>query len=415
MPIEHQGQPLLLINDPLDIIEGPIAMMPDPVVLLILQMADGQTTVGQIAEAAREQTGMIITADKIRHVVKELDEAGLLMSESFVAKWEARKSAFRDMATRPSAVFKSEDRLKLIRDLAEAMRGHKMGPDSPPSKLDLPGGALRAVLAPHIDYERGGQTYAWAYQAILEKSSADTFVILGTLHRPSLHPFIATRKTFETPFGNVEVDTEFLDEFEKDFEGELYEDEYQHLDEHTIELQVVYLKHLLKDRPFRIVPFLVGSMDQLFHLEEKVEPMDDGEVQSFVAALRKGLDARGDKALLVGGVDFAHCGPEFGDRQANDESVVKSVAEQDRAMLDAIESVDPTAFFDTFRGDLNERRVCSVAPIYCVLAAMQGKATGKTLKYHQANNAEKSCMVSFASVGFFDREPAKPKIILASR
>lgn len=414
MPAMHQGRQLLVVRDPLGIMEGVAVLAPDPLVLIILQTANGERSVEDIARIAREQTGFIVTADKVRNVVRELDAAGMLYSETFVKRWEARREEFRNQPTRKSAIFQGDDRLLMLKELGDEFRRHRMSRQSPPERLDLPNGSVRAVLSPHIDFRRGGEAYSWAYKAIADHTKADTFIILGTLHKPSSHPFIATAKSFETPLGTVEVNKEILAELEQEFGGELYSDEYQHAEEHTIELQVVYLQHMLQGRPFRIVPVLVGSFEEYLYVDPPVQPNEDEEVAAFINALRTIMRRHGDRVVLIGGVDFSHCGQEFGDEELVTEEREQEIRAQDAEMLGAIERVDPRAFFESFRSGMNDRRVCSIAAIYCVLSAMEELHEGRTLLYNQANNSERTCMVSFASVAFVPKEAEKPRIILAS-
>jgi len=71
---------------------------------------------------------------------------------------------------------------------------------------------LRGLVAPHIDFKRGGAGYAWAYRALAETREADCYIVLGTAHGGlDGHAFAATAKAFETPFGPLEVDHEVLD------------------------------------------------------------------------------------------------------------------------------------------------------------------------------------------------------------
>jgi len=414
VPIQHEGRPLLLVSDPLQILEGVAVLPPDPLVMAILQLADGRRSVDDIAQAAREATGLIITTDKVRNVVAEMDEALLLYSDRLAAKWRERQEAFREQPVRRSTVFPGEDRLALLKELGDEFRRHRLSRKSPPDRLDFNGASVRAILSPHIDYARGGEAYAWAYQALAQHSQATTFIVLGTLHRPASHLFIATGKTFETPLGPVETDRDLLDELKAEFPGELFEEEFQHASEHTIELQALYLKHALRDRPFRIVPILVSSFEEYLHTDPPTDPRHDEEIRGFCNALKTLLQRHGDRVALIGGVDFSHCGAEFGDDFMNTPEVEGEIRELDQRMLAAIEAVDPSAFWDSFQEDGNERKVCSIAPIYCVLSALEGDCEGRTLLYDQANSADRSCMVTFASVAFTTKAAPKSKIILLS-
>ena len=51
--------------------------------------------------------------------------------------------------------------------------------DGPP-----PSGAteIRGLIAPHIDFHRGGPAYTWAYRELRARSAADLFVVFGTCH-----------------------------------------------------------------------------------------------------------------------------------------------------------------------------------------------------------------------------------------
>ncbi len=409
-PVTHEGRQVLVFQDPMGIIENPIAIVPDAILLVILQHADGETDLGKLAEIARQQTDLIITADRIRNVVRELDESLLLLSERFMARWKERRIEWDALPVRRSVVFNGDERDLILEDLEEEFQRHEEGPDAPPEKLDLPNENVRAVISPHIDYLRGGETYAWAYKAVREHTKAKTFIILGTLHRSAAHTFIATRKPYDTPYGLVEVDDEVLGAIEKDFRGELFEEEYLHGSEHTIELQVVYLKKVLGDRSFKIVPILVAPMDEYLYAEPAVDPAQDPEIDSFTQVIRDVMRKYGDDVVLIAGVDLAHCGPEFGHPDPNDDVVLDAIKRQDLEALKSVEAVDATAFFNSFRKTMNSRNVCSIAPIYCALHAMREEYQGKLLRYHQANSEDQTCMVSFASVAF----TPKSRIILLS-
>lgn len=413
IPVQDRGRQLLLVRDPLGVLEGMAALPPDPLIIAILQNADGTKDAGEIAAAAREMTGLIVTADKIRHIIKEMDAALLFYSENFRDKWMARSEQYRQLPMRPVGVFDTRDKLLLLKQLGDEMRRHKVGRNGPPERLELPSNDVRAILAPHIDYRRGGETYAWAYKALVENTRATTFIVLGTLHRPSGQLIIATDKAYDTPWGPVEVDKEMLAELGELYPHELREEEFLHLNEHTIELQVVYLKHLMGDRPFKILPLLVSSIDEILLLEPAVAPTESPEVRDICSALRTLMQRHGERVALIGGVDFSHIGPEFGDEGLNTPEREAEIRAADDEALRAIEAVDAGAFFDSFRPSLNERRVCSVAAIYLVLETVRGLGlSAKRLAYQQANNAERSCLVSFAAVAFCDKP--KARIILAA-
>jgi AmmeMemoRadiSam system protein B len=419
IPVEAKGQRLIMVRDPLGLLEGPALLVPDPILLVLFEMADGQTTLGEMAQRLTMMSGQIIPVGILESAVKQLDEALLLQSDRFAEALRAKYKSWTESPVRPYKVFRAEgiDRLKMMKELGEEFRRHRMSSISPPQQLPLPNRGIIGVISPHIDYTRGGELYSWAYRALKENGTgAKTFIVLGTSHRPATHRFIATRKNYDTPLGAIDTNQELLDELGTAFGGELYESEYLHAEEHTIELQAMYLRHVFPDTPIRMVPVLVTPFDDL--LEDDLTPRKDEEIMAFTTALRGILDKYGDEVALVGGIDFSHCGPQFGDEELNTKERVEEIRRADELALEKAEALDADGFFETFRPDLNARKVCSIGTTWVTLEAMKGRATAKLLKYHQAVSADKSNLVSFAAMAFLKpglEAKATPRIILATR
>ncbi len=426
IPAQGNGAEVLVVRDPLGVLPGPAILSMHPLLLMFLEMADGKTTVAEMARKVSLAAGQMVPAKVFEDMARQLDEALLLQTERFRDAFAAKRDAFLASPVRPAAIYglpAGADRLAVIKELGEELRRHRLAPGAPPESLGLPPASVAGVLSPHIDYQRGGPAYAWAYRALREHGvPARTWIVLGTTHSPASHRFIATPKHFETPLGTVETDTELLDDLARAFGGELRRDEYLHAHEHTIELQALYLRHTFADRGGdslfpapKIVPVLVGGFDEL--LDQPGSPRDDEEVGAFCAALRRVLDERGDSVGVIGGVDLSHCGPQFGHEELNGPERVSEIEAGDRAALAALETGDPDRFFDAFREDGNARQVCSIAPIYCTMEAMRGRATPRVLTYAQDNSDDQACLVSFASVAFVKNGAdalKTPRIILAS-
>lgn len=416
IPSEYQGQQVLLVRDPMGVLEGTAVVSAHPLLLIFLQLANGRTTCAEMAQMVTRATGQLIQPSVFEKMARQLDEALLLQSPRFAEALARKREEFAKLEVRPPVVYRAEgvDRLALIKDLADELRRHARASQGPPAQLDLPPKSVRAIMAPHIDYQRGGPAYAWAYRALKEHGiQARTWIVLGTCHRPLSHRFVATRKDFETPLGTVATDRDLLKEIAAEFSGELFRDEYAHATEHTIELQAIYLRHIFGESACpKIVPILVGSFEEF--LFDGQRPSDDEEIAAFCGALRRILERHGDDVGLIAGVDLSHCGPQFGHPQLNDEQREREIETGDRAVLSAIELGDPDRFFDVFRPHQNVQQVCSIAPIYCTLAILQGNATPRVLTYQQANSEDRTCLVSFASVAFLKPEAlaTTPRILI---
>jgi hypothetical protein len=111
--------------------------------------------------------------------------------------------------------------------------------------------------------------------------------------------------------------------------------------------------------------------------------------------------------VIVAGADLAHVGPRFGDAQAFDAEARDGLERADRASLDQATSVDAAGFWDDVASDLDERRVCGLAPIWTLLAALgpSGRAAGgprgRLLHYEQTVDREDGSIVSHAALGFY--------------
>ena len=93
----------------------------------------------------------------------------------------------------------------------------------------------------------------------MERTDASLFVIIGTSHY-STHRFTLTRKHFKTPLGITPTDQGYIDALVRHYGEGLFDDEPNHLPEHSIELEVVFLQYVFEHRrPIRIVPLVVGS------------------------------------------------------------------------------------------------------------------------------------------------------------
>ena len=261
-----------------------------------------------------------------------------------------------------------------------------------------PDPALRAVLAPHIDYTRGGLSYTYAFRELFERSPAKLFVIVATSHY-SGHRFTLTRKHFQTPLGTVPTDQAFVDRVVAHYGDGLFDDEFNaHMPEHSIELEVVFLQYLYeKRRDIRIVPLLVGS----FHdcVQSRVSPGTRPDIRRMADALRAAEREAGEPVCYVISGDLAHIGPHFGDEgDLRDEPLAHS-RRQDGAILDAATGADPDAYFRVIADEDDERRICGLPPTWLTLA-VAGASSGRMLHYEQYVDPHRSQSVSFASMAF---------------
>jgi hypothetical protein len=100
----------------------------------------------------------------------------------------------------------------------------------------------------------------------------------------------------------------------------------------------------------------------------------------------------------VAGADLAHVGPRFGDPRPYDTAQRSWLRRQDRASLDRAAGGDWEGFWAHVIRNLDERRVCGLAPIWSVLRCLPGPTRGKVLHYEQTVDEYDGSIVSHAAV-----------------
>jgi MEMO1 family protein len=393
--IERWGQTYAELQDPLRGFTDPVRI-PIERYQWVVRHFDGRTALSDIQVRVTRETGQWISSAELERVVAQLDRAMVLDGPTFAAFHEAyRRERVRTPAHAGRSYLGIE---RALRAQLGAFSVHAEGSGLPRDGAATRAERLRGILSPHIDFDRGGPVYTWSYKELIERSDADTFVILGVAHQHCRHRFALTSKDFETPLGLAPTDCSYVDRVAALAGTHLFDDELAHRPEHSIEFQVIFLQYLLGGRrAFSIVPILVGSSNDL--MQAGIDPIEAPEVRQFVEALRAAESASGKRVAYIGGIDLCHVGPEFGDPELLDPATLDTVRGFDAAMLDRAAAGDPAGWFGTAAHLGNRWRVCGLAATYTMLHAM-GPAQGRLLRYDQAVNPERTCCVSFASLAF---------------
>jgi MEMO1 family protein len=356
-----------------------------------LRLFDGCRNLRDIqSEAMRQAGGQLLPLDTFVSLAGRLNDALLLDGPLY-------RAVVDDPVRPPRCIGCYEGQPgALRRQLQRQFTGPK-GPGMP--KPAKPEGRLRAALIPHIDYPRGGQTYAWAFKEVLERSDASLFVIIGTSHF-SNHRFTLTRKDFETPLGIAKTDQEYIDRLVRHYGPGLFDDELMaHLPEHSIELEVVFLQYLYEGiRPVRIVPLVVGSFFDCVQSGE--EPIRQNDIATMIEALRRVEAETPEPICYIISGDLAHLGPKFGDTNLVDEAWRTRSRNLDQAIIRHAENVDMASYFRLIAEEGDARRICGLPPTYTLLEAIR-PGSGKLLHYDQYLHPKGHESVSFASIAYY--------------
>ena len=396
VPVKHDGQELICLYDTSGLSANQVLV--NPQTFFILSRFDGEHTLDEIKLAYARRFGELLLGDRITRIVEELDEALLLESDRLRRHLAEQLEAYRQSGVR-QPTHAGDGYPEDPDELREYVRSFFTMDGGPgiPEPPDEPR-SITAIVAPHIDFARGARAYAHAYKALAESTPAETYIILGIAHQPTSTPYVATRNAFATPLGTVEVDTDLVELIEADYPGDLYADELVHVSEHSVELQVVMLKALFEDRPFRIVPLLAASFDPF--LAGDASPADSPQVEGMARALKRALALDGKRVCLIAAVDLAHVGNQFGDSGELSATAREAIETEDRATLVTLERGEAKAFMASVRKDDSYRKICGVPSLYTTLCALDGTSSGRLLHYEQSFAPETQSVVSFAAMVF---------------
>ena len=399
-PVQQDGKTLIYMRDPAHFAE---TLVVTPAGYFVLAHFDGRHSLVDVQEAYAKRVGQILPSDELQKMVEMLDRNYFLYNQRFLDREKEIVEEFRRQSVRAAAhvggVYSPEP------DKLEAqLLGHFTSGNGPGAPHQNGGRATpRAVVAPHIDFHRGGPCYAWAYKELIESPGADLYILLGTSHCAGESPFVATLKDFETPLGTVETDKDFIQRLQQSYKGDLFADEYLHRTEHSLEFQVLYLKYAAaararltgEDRPFKIVPILVTS----FHmsLRSLVPPEKNAAIGDFLKALGDLAAEQSRRVCFVAGVDLAHVGVQFGDRDPITPEFLRWVEAEDLKSIEKLAAADAEGFFHEIAKDQDRRRICGFAPLYSLAYLMRGRQ-GRLLKYDQAFTQETGSAVTFTSM-----------------
>lgn len=393
MPVQVNGQIHFAVRDPMGLTER-MLLLTAPAAMLVSLM-DGTRTLREIQVDFLRQTGVLLMSEQLGSLVRQLDECLFLDNERFRAALEQAKKAYRESLVRPAILAGSvyPDDPQALRAMLDSFFVAPDGPGKPDGvRYERP---LRAIVVPHIDLRRGGVTYAWAYRDLAEAPPPSVFIILGIAHQPTEHLFAATTKDFATPLGIAHTDREFLSALAKRCSFDLLADEFAHRQEHSVELQVIWLQHLFGQ--VRIVPIICAGFEHL--LKAGQSPMSLEEVAGFVEGLKAALDELDEPVTLVVSVDLSHVGQRFGDRQPITAATLRWLEAKDRQFLQLIAEGDAEGVIAFLQREDNARRVDAYPAVYVALKAL-GEPKGLVRHYSQSVEGQGESVVTFGAVVF---------------
>jgi len=387
---------LLVVTDPLGLTPG------QPVLgfetIAILQMLDGTTSLTDIQAMLMSESKDLRVGNIVREFIAKLDEMLLLQSPRFEEAYARAQREYHPLEVRPAAFDGASypgDAASLETYVDEQFRHAELKMSEAGEAAVAPTARPRALLAPHLDPRREGHIIARAYLELgSDLEPPLRVVVFGTGHSLGYDHVALTRKRFETPFGQVACDTEFVDRVAARLGDDAYRRELVHRDEHSIEFQLPYLQRRLRYRRVTIVPILCGGFHRL--LDDERTPRDEPVIETLIAAVRDAERELGGPTVYVAGVDFSHMGPRFGDARLDAEAG-ELLRKADEEAINAAASGDADTWFQAIASTGDATRICGFAPTYCMLRCAE-PGPGRPLLYAESPEPDGSVVTVAAMV-----------------
>ena len=391
-----EDQEVLIITCPLGISENPLVLI--SAAAPIISCFEGNLSVDEITEKFRE---FGLQREHVVQIVNLLDENLFMASPRFFSAQNQIEEDFRNSSLRKSALG-STGYAGTREDLASEIERYLV---QNRVQVDVPGGSLAGLVAPHRDYRRGSRVYGAAYN-FLEPIEGALYVLLGTAHQYSRRLFHLTLKDFETPLGVAECDRDFVRQLATLYGWERsFGDELLHKREHSLELQLPFLMY--RQPGPRIVPILIGSFHEMLQTGRSPESCE--EYETFAAALAQCVNEerkKGTAVRILAAVDFAHVGSHFGDSRPMSGELLKEVESRDRQLIDLLAAQDKKGLFEHIAEDQDARRVCGFPSLYTFVDLFDRtgiRYAPALFSYEQAADWTNDRCVTYSGMGFYAR------------
>lgn len=182
-------------------------------------------------------------------------------------------------------------------EIVELLRQASTAPNVRDQLGDIATSRSRPVagLVPHAGWVFSGAVTAEVFNVLAASSQPSSIILFGGVHRyRGNHAAVFSSGRWDTSLGPVDVDYRLAERI-LGHTNLIVDDPYAHEDEHSLEVQVPFIRHLFPEA--KIVPIMVPPTDTADEVGE---------------AVGRTLTAYKYDALIIGTTDLTHYGPRYG-------------------------------------------------------------------------------------------------------
>lgn len=245
---------------------------------------------------------------------------------------------------------------------------------------------IAAIVSPHAGYIYSGEVAASAINQLKADVKYENIFLIGSSHHVYFEGASIYRKgSFITPLGKVTVNKSIADELIKKYSFFSDRDD-AHIYEHSIEVQIPFLQHHLKNQ-FQIVPIVLGtqSVKVCKEIAQSLKPYFN------------------DKNLFIISTDFSHY-PNYDD-----------ASKVDRLTIEAITSKSPEKLLNTLENNQKKgvknlsTSLCGWTSVLVLLYMLENEReiTSEFIQYKNSGDVkfgDKNRVVGYAAITFTRRD-----------
>ena len=288
------------------------------------------------------------------------------------------------MVTRRAAVagsFYPRYKPDLINIIRESFLDKKFGPGKDFETLNKDERTIIGGVSPHAGYVYSGCAAAFTYLNLFQEKIPDSVIVLGTDHIGYGKIALMDEGEWETPLGNIAIDSELsqkiLDNSEIILNDESAFIGFPFGREHNIEVQLPFIKYCSKEKEIKFIPIKVATKDLNI-------------ISRLSRDIAQSIKSYDKDVVIVASSDMTH-------KEVYDSKQLVKFKETDQKVIDSFISFNPEKTFEA----ASRTTVCGAQTITSLMMISKNlnASKGKLLQYY--TSSEKTESISGYCVGYF--------------
>jgi len=272
---------------------------------------------------------------------------------------------------------------KLRSQLQELFLDEEFGPGELPKSLNQESRSIIGGVSPHAGYAYSGNCAAFTYLNLFKERIPDTVIVLGTDHLGYSKVAILDEGEWETPLGNLEIDSELANQV-LDTSKTIVRDKSAFFgmleEEHNIEIQLPFIKFCASDKNIKILTIKVGTRRDYKILEKIAE-----DIASAIKSIGKDV-------VIVASSDMSH-------KNVSNEAQFIDFKKFDQDVIDAFTILNPEETYSA----ASKTTVCGTQTITTLMLICKklNATQGKLLQYYTSHDKTRSfgyCVGYFSGI-----------------